>query len=81
MMKDFQAKGLFGARHVHKKILDIYYPRYDGAVQSHRRLADLGRLCHEKTAQYLADNPPPSPLSGPYLGKMRVSIKKYLAKE
>jgi hypothetical protein len=26
-MKDFQAKGLFGARHVHKKILDIYFPK------------------------------------------------------
>ncbi len=26
MMKDFQSKGLFGARDVHKKILDIYFP-------------------------------------------------------
>lgn len=26
MMKDFQARGLFGARHVSKKILDVYFP-------------------------------------------------------
>ncbi|NUQ26753.1 MAG: hypothetical protein HUU34_22645 [Saprospiraceae bacterium] len=29
----------------------------------------------------LADSPPPSPLSGMHLGKLRVAIKKYLAKE
>ncbi len=81
MMKDFQAKGLFGARHVHKKILDIYYPRYDAASESHRRLAELGRLCHEKTAQYLADNPPPSPMSGIHLGKLRLAIKQHLGTE
>ena len=81
MMKDFQSKGLFGARDVSKKILDIYYPRYDAAAESHRRLAELGRLCHEKTAQYLADTPPPSPLSGMHLGKLRLAIKRYLGKE
>ena len=30
LMKDFQSRGLFGARDVSKKILDIYYPRFDG---------------------------------------------------
>jgi hypothetical protein len=81
MMKDFQAKGLFGARHVHKKILDIYYPQYDGQVEAHRRLAELGRRCHEQAAQYLADHPPPAPLGSMQLGKLRVAIKKHLVKE
>lgn len=81
MMKDFQSKGLFGARDVSKKILDIYYPRYDAEADSHRRLAELGQLCHERTAQYLRDFPPPSPLGGMQLGKLRLSIKRYLAKE
>ena len=29
LMKDFQSKGLFGARDVHKKILDVYFPKFD----------------------------------------------------
>lgn len=81
MMKDFQSKGLFGARDVSKKILDIYYPRYDGAAAAHQRLAALGRLCHERAAEYLREHPPVSPLGGPQLGKLRVSIKRHLAKE
>ena len=81
MMKDFQSKGLFGARDVHKKILDIYYPKYDATAESHQRLAELGRLCHNKTAQYLRDTPPPVLLSGMHLGKLRLAIKRHLAKE
>lgn len=81
MMKDFQSKGLFGARDVHKKILDIYYPKYDDALEIHRQLAALGQICHERTSEYLADNPPPKPLSTIHLGKLRVAIKKYLSKE
>ena len=81
MMKDFQSKGLFGARDVSKKILDIYYPRYDAVVESHKQLAELGWLCHEKTAQYLRNTPPPAPLSGMHLGKLRLAIKRHLAKE
>lgn len=81
MMKDFQSKGLFGARNVHKKVLDIYYPKFTPQEASHLRLAELGKLCHERTTVYLRDNPPPSPLGGMQLGKLRVNIKKYLAKE
>lgn len=81
MMKVFQSKGLFGARDVSKKILDIYYPSFDATADAHRRLAELGRLCHERTSQYLRDNPPPSPLSGMHLGKLRLAIKRHLAKE
>jgi type I restriction-modification system DNA methylase subunit len=33
-MKDFQARGLFGARHVHKKILDVYFPASTSAMKS-----------------------------------------------
>jgi len=56
MMKDFQARGLYGARHVHKKILDIYYPRFDAGDETHLELAELSRAAHEKASAYTASN-------------------------
>ena len=81
MMKDFQAKGLFGARHVHKKILDVYFPKYDSKSKTHQQLAVLSKACHQKASQYLEDNPPKQALTAMILGKLRVSIKKHLASE
>ncbi len=81
LMKDFQAKGLFGPRHVHKKILDIYYPKYDPATKVHKKLALLGKQAHEKTAQFLKDNTPDQPLTSHKLGKLRSAINKHLSGE
>jgi len=81
MMKDFQAKGLFGARHVHKKILDVYFPKYDESNKTHQQLAALGKSCHSKAAQYVKDNPPQQALSAIHLGRLRLAIKKHLAAE
>ncbi|MHB9010894.1 MAG: N-6 DNA methylase [Ignavibacteriaceae bacterium] len=81
MMKDFQAKGLFGERHVHKKILDIYYPKFDENNDIHLRLAELSKTSHEKAAQYLKNNTPQKELTATRLGKIRVDIKKHLAEK
>jgi hypothetical protein len=81
MMKDFQATGLFGARHVHKKILDIYYPTYDLANETHTQLAALSKTAHEKASAYLLANPPKQELSAIHLGRLRTDIKKHVAAE
>jgi hypothetical protein len=81
MMKDFQATGLFGARHVHKRILDIYYPKFDENEKIHAKLAELGKEAHEKTADYLKNNIPKEELTAMRLGKLRTDIKKHLAVE
>jgi hypothetical protein len=81
LMKDFQAKGLFGARHVHKKILDVYYPKFDEKNETHLKLAELGELANMKAKEYLSQNPPQQELSAIHLGKLRVAIKKHLSKE
>ena len=47
LIKDFQSRGLFGARDVHKTILDVPLPAYDASVARHRRIAELGRQCAE----------------------------------
>ncbi len=47
-IKDFQASGLFGPRHVSKKILDIYFPKFDKTNKQHIKLSELGKLAHDK---------------------------------
>jgi len=81
LMKAFQSRGLFGARDVHKKILDIYYPRYDENNPVHKELAELSKRAHEKAGQYVKDNIPQQELSAIHLGRMRTAIKKHLSKE
>ncbi len=81
LMKDFQSKGLFGARDVHKKILDVYFPKYEEKSKVHQQLAALSKACHAKAAQYIQDNPPQQELSAIHLGRLRVAIKKHLATE
>lgn len=81
LMKDFQARGLFGARHVHKKILDIYFPRFDETNEVHKKLAELSEAAHKKAEKYLQDNQPQKELTATRLGKLRLDIKKHLADE
>ena len=80
-IKDFQAKGLFGPRHVHKKILDVYFPEFNNHNKLHLQLSDLGKLCAEKAKAFVENNPPQNNLSAHSLGKLRVEIKKHLSKE
>jgi hypothetical protein len=79
MMKDFQSRGLFGARDVHKKILDIYFPKYNAKDKTHAKLAGLSHELHRKAAQFLAENPPQQELTPMHLGRLRLAIKKHLA--
>ncbi len=81
LIKDFQARGHFGARHVHKKILDIYFPRFDETNEVHLKLAELSERAHKKAVKFLEDNPPQKELTATRLGKLRLDIKKYLAAE
>jgi hypothetical protein len=81
MMKDFQSRGLFGARDVHKKILDIYYPKFNEKSKVHKQLAQLSEQAHEKAKSYLIANPPKQELSAIFLGRLRTDIKKHLANE
>ena len=81
LMKDFQSKGLFGARDVSRKILDIYYPRFDETNEVHIKLAELSKSAHKKATKYLEDNPPQKELTAIRLGKLRLNIKKHLSGE
>lgn len=78
MIKDFQSKGLFDAKDVHKKILDVYFPKYDANNETHQQLAVLYKTCHRIACQYIQDNPPQQGLSAMHLNKLRLTIKKHL---
>ena len=81
MMKDFQAKGLFGARGVEKKILDVFFPKYNEKSKVHLQLAALSKAAHQKASAYIQANPPRQELSAIHLGRLRVAIKKHLLNE
>ena len=80
-MKDFQAKGLFGERHVHRKILDIFFPRFDSTNDVHQELGNLSEVCHERASLYIKGNLPESGLAPHFLGRLRTDIKKHLENE
>ena len=81
IMKDFQSSGLFGARNIHKKLLDIYFPKFDATDEIHIRLAELSKTAHEKAAKFIEENLPQNELTATRLGRYRVDIKKHLHKE
>ncbi|NUM31220.1 MAG: N-6 DNA methylase [Bacteroidetes bacterium] len=81
MMKDFQARGLFGVRHVHKKILDIYFPKFNDNDEIHLQLAKLSKTACIKAAAFLKTIDKSKKIEGLTLGKLRIDIKAKLSKE
>lgn len=81
LMKDFQAKGLFGPRHVHKKILDIYFPSFDERNPVHSELAALSKTAHERAAAFLKSLAEEKKIDDISLGKLRIDLKAHLHSE
>lgn len=81
LMKDFQTRGLFGPRDIHKKILDIYFPKYNSGSKTHRHLAELGTIAHNKAKIFLENKEIEKNLTPILLGKLRLEIKQHLSTE
>jgi len=81
MIKDFQTHGLFGARDVHKKILDVYFPAFDEGNKTHFLLSELSIQAHKKVSTFLQSLKNNSNDSAHSLGKLRLEIKRHLEKE
>jgi hypothetical protein len=81
LIKNFQPRGLFGARHVHTKILEIPLNEYNSQNQHHQQLAELGRQCTEKVRQKY-DCETYITTSKPYnVGTLRTQVRNWLRKE
>ena len=75
-IKPYQARGSFGgARHIHKIPLSFGIPKYDKNSSKHKKLAELGKKCHEKSANILPT------LSFNSIGKIRSIIRGELSQE
>lgn len=81
VIKDFQSRGLFGPRDIHKKILDVALSKFDPKNTTHIALSDLGKTCHNKATAYLDNEKPEAKMSAHALGRHRLAIRKLLTAE
>jgi hypothetical protein len=78
LIKPMQARGLWGPRHIHKKVLDLPIPRFDPSQPEHRRLVELGKTCSERVAVWLAAGGPGKTQS---IGRLRGIVREMLRRE
>lgn len=81
MIKDFQSRGLFGPRDIHKTILDVALPKFDPKNATHMAIAQLGKECHVKASAYLDVEGAEPNLSAHSLGRHRLAIRELLHPE
>ena len=76
-IKEFQAKGLFGERHVHKKILELPWPAFSAGNPWHIKLSALGRQAAAQSLRVvgLQDE---MQLSTHALGQLRLQVRRDL---
>ncbi|MEO5606693.1 MAG: N-6 DNA methylase [Polaromonas sp.] len=77
-IKEFQSRGLFGPRDVHKKILELPWPDFSPNRPSHRRLVALGRSAAQ-AVQGILGSQQDLELDPRTLGRLRSSIRRELA--
>ncbi|MEM5766198.1 MAG: N-6 DNA methylase [Candidatus Aenigmatarchaeota archaeon] len=53
LIKPFQAKGSFGARHIQRLPLELPISKFNPKDPKHKRLAELGKICTEKVKQFI----------------------------
>lgn len=77
IIKDFQSRGLFGARDVSKTILDVPLPRYDSKNRAHQALAGLGKGCAASAAAFVG-GAASGQVAGVGLGRLRSALRQHL---
>jgi hypothetical protein len=77
-IKASQARGLWGARHVHKKVLDLPIPKFDAESNAHRRLAEIGETCAKRVNEWIAAGGPGQTRS---IGLLRSRVRQMLKDE
>lgn len=81
VIKDFQSRGLFGPRDIHKTILDVALPKFDPNNATHTAIAEVDKVCHEKAKAYLDAEKPDANLPAHALGRHRLALRKLLSAE
>jgi Eco57I restriction-modification methylase len=77
-IKPMQARGLWGPRHIVKKVLELSIPQFDAKDAVHRRLAELGKECSAKVERWLAGGGAGEIKS---IGRLRGMVREMLKSE
>ncbi len=77
-VKPMQARGLWGPRDLHKKVLELPIPEFDPKNATHRRLAEFGEHCSDKVKKWLDKGGPGKTKS---IGKLRSTVREMLSGE
>jgi len=78
MIKPMQSRGQFGPRDIHKKVLELPIPQFDASDSSHLRLAELGKECSHKVAEWVQAGGSGKIKS---IGKLRAMVRETLSEE
>ncbi|MGQ9546507.1 MAG: N-6 DNA methylase [Dehalococcoidia bacterium] len=76
LLKPMQSRGLWGPRHICKKVLEIPTPQYNPSDENHQALSRLGEQCTRKVEQLL-----PQLAKSRSIGHTRRLIKAQLREE
>lgn len=77
-IKPMQARGLWGPRDIHKKVLELPIPQFNNSDSIHLRLAELGELCSHKVTNWIQTGGPGKIKS---IGKLRAMAREMLARD
>ena len=78
LIKPMQARGLWGARHICKKVFELPIPKFDSSNQIHLAIAALSEQCTNKVDQWLKSGGVGSTKS---IGVLRRKVREMLSKE
>jgi len=79
VIKDFQTKGLFGPRDIHKKILDVPLAKYNTTNPKHKEIVQISMNNEKIVKKYIIDNE--LNLKDYNVGIERSKIRKLLSSE
>lgn len=79
-IKEFQSRGLFGPRDIHKLIVKLPFPKFDKDDADHLALSALGRECAGLTANFVKGTNVEN-LQARALGTVRARLKEQLSAE
>jgi SAM-dependent methyltransferase len=78
LIKPMQARGLWGPRHICKKVLELSIPRFDEKNSIHYHLAEFGKTCSIKVDEWLTCGGAGKIKS---IGKLRSMVREMLKEE
>jgi len=78
LIKPMQSRGLWGPRHICKKVLELPIPKFDAKNPIHHQISGLGKECSRKVEGWLKSGSMGKIIS---IGKLRSMVRETLKDE